>query len=85
MIRLTHLTAATDVDRVVSLGRKPSGLRDAKLREETIGDFGDTVALPPHLEGDEADPKQDSDRVADARLAYSVARIHDVGRQRVFS
>ncbi len=48
---LRALLAAEDVGQVISLGRRPSGVDDAKLTEIAIADFADTAALSPHLDG----------------------------------
>ncbi|WP_419910489.1 NAD-dependent epimerase/dehydratase family protein [Hoeflea sp.] len=46
---LRALIAARDVHGITSLGRRPSGLADAKLREVQIDDFADVAALSEHL------------------------------------
>ena len=51
---LRALLAADDVQRIVSLGRRPTGFVDTRLKEVSIGDFADTSALTPHLEGIDA-------------------------------
>lgn len=51
---LRSLLAADDVQRIVSLGRRPTGFVDTKLKEVSIADFADTSALTPHLEGIDA-------------------------------
>ena len=51
---LRVLLSADDVQRVISLGRRPSGLVDARLHEITVADFDDAAALSSHLEGIDA-------------------------------
>ena len=51
---LRILLESGSVHRVVSLGRRTTGIANVKLKEVHIDDFGDPAHLAPHLEGVDA-------------------------------
>lgn len=48
---LRAATADDQITRIVSLGRRPTGLTDTKLSEVMIADFADAAGLAPYLAG----------------------------------
>lgn len=51
---LREALLAKDVESVVSVGRRPTGVRHAKLHEVTLADFGDLSPIEKDLEGADA-------------------------------